>query len=73
MVRSWRLGLLIALSTCGLLSADRLAVQLRGGAKVSKAKRGKSAKKLEVHAYAADAPGLRGILPHLLSRRIFLR
>jgi D-arabinose 1-dehydrogenase-like Zn-dependent alcohol dehydrogenase len=58
MVRSWRLGLLIALSTCGLLSADRLAVQLRGGAKVSKAKRGKSAKKLEVHAYAADAPGL---------------
>ena len=47
----------LLLVSCGFLSADRAAVRTSSG-KVRKAKRTQPAKKLEVHAFAAESPGL---------------
>ena len=49
--------LALLLVSCGFLSADRAAVRTSSG-KVRKAKRTQPAKKLEVHAFAAETPGL---------------
>ena len=53
---AWAIVALLLVS-CGFLSADRAAVRTSSG-KVRKAKRTQPAKKLEVHAFAAESPGL---------------
>ena len=53
---AWCVATLLLVS-CGFLSAERPAVRTSSG-KVRKAKRTQPAKKLEVHAFAADSPGL---------------